>query len=171
MEAALRCHHAGAEVSISYRRGQFDEKSIKYWLLPEINGLISAGRIRGHFNTVVTEITASTVGLAPCSGGGPAVREEFDFVLLLTGYEADMSLMKQAGVELRSECLIPVFNEQTMETNVPGLFVAGCAIGGTQSRYKIFLENCHVHVPRIVAALTGAAAALVAEPKYVGAES
>ena len=170
VEAALRCHHAGAEVSISYRRSQFDEKSIKYWLLPEINGLISAGRIRGYFDTVVTEITPSGVTLAPCAGGAGTM-EPFDFVLLLTGYEADMSLMKKVGVELRSECLIPVFDEKTMETNVPGLFVAGCAVGGTQSRYKIFLENCHVHVPRIVAAVTGAAPPLVAEPKYVGAES
>ncbi len=170
VEAALRCHHAGAEVSISYRRSGFEEKSIKYWLMPEINGLISAGRIRGYFDTVVTEITPSGVTLAPCGGGAGKV-EPFDFLFLLTGYEADMSLMKKAGVELQSECQIPVFNEQTMETNVPGVYVAGCAIGGTQSRYKIFLENCHVHVPRIVAALTGAAAPRIEEPKYAGAES
>jgi thioredoxin reductase (NADPH) len=170
VEAALRCHHAGAEVSISYRRSEFEASSIKYWLLPEINGLISAGRIRGHFNTVVSQITPSTVTLGPC-GGGAGKEEPFDFVLLLTGYEADMSLMKKAGVELQSECQIPVFNEQTMETNVPGVYLAGCAIGGTQSRYKIFLENCHVHVPRIVAALSGAAPPMVQEPKYAGAES
>jgi thioredoxin reductase (NADPH) len=44
-----------------------------------------------------------------------------------------------------------------METNVPGLYVAGTAVGGTQERYTVFIENCHVHVDRIVAALTGAA--------------
>jgi thioredoxin reductase (NADPH) len=172
VEAALRCHHAGAEVSISYRRNNFEEKSIKYWLLPEINGLISAGRIRGHFNSVMTEISPSKVVLAPClPGGGATVQEQFDFVLLLTGYEADMSLMKKAGVELRGESQVPVFDELTMETNVPGLYVAGCAVAGTQSGYKIFLENCHVHVPRIVAAVMGAAPPQVQEPKYAGAES
>jgi len=73
----------------------------------------------------------------------------------LIGYEADLSLLRKAGVELRGDCDAPVYNEQTMETNVPGVYVAGCAIGGTQDKYAIFLENCHVHVPRILAALKG----------------
>ncbi|MNC96782.1 hypothetical protein D3C83_142420 [compost metagenome] len=52
----------------------------------------------------------------------------------------------------------PRFDEKTMETNVPGVFVAGTATGGTQDRYTVFIENCHIHVDRIVASLTGEAA-------------
>ena len=58
-----------------------------------------------------------------------------------------------------------------METNVSGLYVAGCAIGGTQDKYKIFLENCHVHVPRIVAALTHAGPANLPTPEFAQMES
>jgi thioredoxin reductase (NADPH) len=170
VEAALRCYHAGANVSISYRRDKLDPSSIKYWLMPEINGLIEAGRIRGYFGTVPTQITPSLVTLAATTGG-EAITEPFDFVLLLIGYEADMSLLKMAGVQLRGDCLAPVFDSSTMQTKVPGVYVAGCAIGGTQDKYAVFLENCHVHVPRIVASLTGATAVVEEAPEYLRPES
>lgn len=154
VEAALRCYQAGALVSISYRRDKLDPTSIKYWLLPEINGLIAAGKITAYFNTIPVEITSGSVSLRHVPGA-EVTTEPFDFVLLLVGYEADMTLLRGAGVELQGDCQIPVFNEQTMESNVPGLYVAGCAIGGTQDKYSVFLENCHVHIPRIIAALRG----------------
>lgn len=66
-----------------------------------------------------------------------------------------MSLCRMAGVELTGKCLIPRHDASTMETNVPGVFVAGTAVGGTQDKYRLFIENCHIHVGRIVAALTG----------------
>jgi len=81
-----------------------------------------------------------------------------DFVLLLVGYEQEPTLFKLAGVQLQGPELAPLFNEQTMETNVKGLYVAGTAVGGTQQKFTVFIENCHVHVDRIVAALTGSAA-------------
>jgi thioredoxin reductase (NADPH) len=160
VEAALRCYHAGADVSISYRRDQLNQSSIKYWLLPEINGLIEANKIHGYFGTEPVEITPSHVRF--CKSRLCQLKEDrkydpqpFDFVLLLIGYEADQTLLRIAGVELRGDCGTPVFNENTMQTNVPGIYVAGCAIGGTQDKYAIFLENCHVHVPRIIGDITG----------------
>jgi thioredoxin reductase (NADPH) len=96
--------------------------------------------------------------------------EPFDFVLLLVGYEADMTLLRNAGVELRGDCQTPAFDEQTMQTNVSGLYVAGCAVGGTQDKYRLFLENCHVHIPRIVAHLRGQVAH-VAPTEYARPES
>lgn len=153
VEAALRCHYAGAIVSMSYRREMFPEKSIKYWLLPEINGLIQTGGIAGYFLTSPVKITSSHVTLCR--------RDETfdvpaDFVLALIGYRQDNTLFKLAGVELRGDCGAPAYNEQTMETSVAGLYVAGTAVGGTQDKYRVFIENCHVHVDRIVAAITGA---------------
>jgi thioredoxin reductase (NADPH) len=78
--------------------------------------------------------------------------------LALIGYEQDNTLLRLAGVELRGDCGAPVFDEKTMQTNIPGLYVAGTAVGGTQEKYTVFIENCHVHVDRIIASLTGAAA-------------
>jgi thioredoxin reductase (NADPH) len=166
VETALRCHHAGAYVSLSYRREHLDPRSIKYWLLPEINGLMADGKIAGLFNTVPTAITPAEVCLRPAHVAGGAdgqaavpneLRAPADFVLLQIGYEQDTALFELAGLELRGECSAPVFDERTMETSVPGIYVAGTAVGGTQDKYRVFIENCHVHVGRIVAALTGVA--------------
>lgn len=182
IETALRCHHAGAHVALSYRRKSLNARSIKYWLLPEINGLIESGQITGLFNTVPVQITPGEVKLVAWNGEdnaelttpqasgssshvpaspGASVPESFslptDFVLLQIGYAQDTTLFELAGVELRGDCRAPAFDERTMETNVPGLYVAGTSVGGTQGKYRVFIENCHVHVGRIVAALTGSA--------------
>lgn len=157
VEAALRCHHAGAKVSMSYRRDQLPEKSIKYWLLPEINDLFKTGRIRNYFPSQPIAITPSHVTLRRVDGGeaGDTFDVPADFVLALIGYEQDNALFKLAGVELVGDCGAPLHNSNTMETSVPGLYVAGTAVGGTQDKYRVFIENCHVHVDRILAALTG----------------
>lgn len=168
IETALRCHHAGANVTLSYRREQLDPKSIKYWLLPEINGLIADGQITGLFNTVPTEIMPMEVILGPPNGAasedGPApavvpnpLRCPADFVLLQIGYEQDITLFELAGLKLSGECKAPLYDERTMESSVPGIYIAGTAVGGTQDKYRVFIENCHVHVGRIIAALVGAA--------------
>ena len=156
VETALRCHQAGAHVTLSYRKAQLDPKSVKYWLLPEINGLISEGKIIGHFGTTVRRITPSEVLLNRAESSDP-ISVPADFVLLQIGLEQDSTLLRMAGIELQGDCRTPAFDERTMETNVPGVFVAGTAVGGTQDKYRVFIENCHVHVSRIISALTGSA--------------
>jgi len=169
VETAIRCYRAGANVSLSYRRPELDPKSIKYWLLPEINGLMAEGKITGLMNTVPVEISPIAVRLVPANevagdanAEGASVpnplRAPVDFVLLQIGYEQDTTLLEMAGVELKGECKVPVYDERTMETNILGVYVAGTAVGGTQDKYKVFIENCHVHVGRILSALTGIAA-------------
>ncbi len=164
VEALLRCHRAGARVSLSYRGADLDARAIKYWLYPEVRGLLREGAIAGYFNSTIKEIRPGAATLI--NAAGELVNVDADFVLLLTGYEADMSLCRMAGVELRQPGNVPVFNPRTMETNVPGVYVAGTAIAGTQSHYRIFLENCHVHVKEIVAALRGDAPPAVAAPSF-----
>lgn len=155
VEAAIRCHRAGARVSLSYRREAFDRQSIKYWLLPEIEGLIKAGQIAFYPGTMPTAITRSAVTLAAVGAHGPPQHVPADFVLLMTGYVQDTALFEMAGVELEGENRAPRVDPQTMQTNVPGLFVAGTAAAGTQIRFRLFIENCHIHVRRIVRAITG----------------
>src|SRR5437868_2128915 len=118
-----------------------------------MSGLLKTGEIRGYLATQPVRITPSTVVLR---GADSDVTEvPADCVLLAIGYEADMSLCKMAGVQLAGERLAPVFDARTMETNVPGLYLAGTVTGGTQDKYTVFIENGHVHIDRIVAALTG----------------
>jgi thioredoxin reductase (NADPH) len=149
VEAAVRCQRAGAEVTISYRRGDFPSEKVKWWLLPEIRGMVRDGRVRFLPNTRVIEIKGSTVLLD--SGAITA-----DLVLVLTGYRQDASLFEMLGVRLEGDAGHPVYDEETMETNVRGVFVAGTAVAGTPAaKVSVIVETCHVHVPRIVAALSG----------------
>lgn len=153
VEAALRLYRVGAKVTISYRGERFDPKRIKYWLLPEIEYLIQRERIGFLPMTEPIEIRANDVVVRDADGATHVV--EADDVLLLVGYEQDQSLLGQLGVETRGDARAPVFDSKTMETNAPGVFVAGTAAAGCQQRTRLFIENAHVHVTRIVAALAG----------------
>ncbi len=161
VEAAVRCQRAGADVTLSYRRDDFDPKVVKFWLLPEVRALIRDGRIRYLPRTTPIEIGKGTVLLAPVGDDAPPLEIDADFVLLLTGYRQDSMLFDQLGVELRGDDRQPVYDPETMETNVPGVFVAGTAVAGTPPRkVTVIVETCHVHIPRIVAAIQGKRVAL-----------
>ncbi|HEX2833368.1 MAG TPA: NAD(P)-binding domain-containing protein [Thermoanaerobaculia bacterium] len=148
IEAAVRCQRAGAKVTLSYRRDDFDPSSVKFWLLPEIRSMIRDERVRFLPNSSPREIRNGTVLLDPFG----EVRA--DFVLLLTGYKQDTRLFEMIGVDLGGADNKPRINEETMETNVPGVYVAGTAIAGSPAeRVRIIVEDCHVHVERIVNAL------------------
>ncbi|MDQ4079016.1 MAG: NAD(P)-binding domain-containing protein [Chloroflexota bacterium] len=159
VEAALRCWRAGAQVTISYRRAEFDERRVKHWLLPDLETQIEAGTIGFLPETVPVEITPSHVVLVPPENGESArqapIHHETDFVLLATGFRGDQSLLEMAGVELQGENRVPLFNPETMETNIPGLYLAGTVAAGIQQRYTLFVENSHEHVGKITADLTG----------------
>lgn len=154
VEAAVRCHRAGADVTVSYRGEDFDPKVVKFWLLPEVRALIRDGHVRFLPGTCVQEIRADSVVLS--TGEVPA-----DFVLLMTGYRQDPALFDMLGVRLEGVAREPVHDPETMETNVPGVYVAGTAVAGTPPRkVSVIVETCHVHVPRIVAAIRGQRVAL-----------
>ena len=164
VETALRFHNAGAKVSLSYRRPELPAKSIKYWLLPEINSLIKSGQIAAYPSTQVTSITPTHVAL------NDSTQIEADFVVPQIGYTADMSLCKLANIKLEGDRRVPVYNPETMETSVPGIYLCGTVIGGTQDKYEVFIENGHAHVEKIVAHLTGKHTA-VPEVVYANPES
>ncbi len=154
VEAAVRCHRAGADVTLSYRRTDFDPKVVKFWLLPEVRALIRDGHVRFLPNTTPLEIRSESVVLA--RENGETFEVPADFVLMMTGYVQNPTLFEQLGVELRGDDRQPVYDPDTMETNVPGVFVAGTAVAGTPPRkVTVIVETCHVHIPRIVGAITG----------------
>ena len=159
LESALRSWRAGAEVTISYRRPDFDYDVVKPHLADDISTRIEKGEIRFLPSTAPVAITREHVVLARTGDdfapAGDTFRHEADFVLLATGFVADMEIFKQLGVTLRGEREVPEHDPATMETDVPGVYVAGTAAGGTQIAFKHFISTSHDHVGKIVRALTG----------------
>ena len=159
VEAALRCWRVGAQVTIAYRKPKFDEERVKHWLLPDLHAQIEAGTIRFLPETTPLAIRPGCVELAPVRDGvvqpGEPLLHATDFVLLATGFHGDQRLLEMAGVALHGENRVPQFDPQTMETNVPGLYLAGTVAAGIQQRYTLFIENSHEHTARIAAAITG----------------
>ena len=148
IEAAVRCQRAGAHVTLSYRRNDFDATSVKFWLLPEIRSMLRDERVRFLPGTWPVEVRERSVLL----NTGDEIAA--DFVLALTGYRQDTTLFEMLGVALEGDDRKPHLDEATMETNVPGVFVAGTAVAGSpRERVRVIVEDCHVHVPRIVSAI------------------
>ena len=161
LETALRCWRAGARVTISYRRPEFEFDIIKPHLAMDMGDRLRKGEIDFLPSTIPTQITPSHVVLTSTLDGvtshSSSFQHQTDFVLLCTGFVADMSLFKIAGVTLSGKEQAPLHDPTTMETDVPGLYVAGTAAGGTQSRFTQFISTSHDHVGKIVKALTGSA--------------
>jgi thioredoxin reductase (NADPH) len=143
-EAALELFRAGAHVTLVHRGAEL-KSTIKYWVRPDIENRIKEGSIAARFKTTVEEIRPTTLVVR-----GPEGPEELsaDAVFLLTGYRADSKLMTDAGVEL-TDREAPVYDPETFETNVPGLFVAGGALAGVDTG-TVFIENGRFHGEKIV---------------------
>ena len=126
VEAAIRCVRAGAKVTLSYRKTGFDATHIKYWLLPEIQSLIKSGQVRLLPQTTPRRICETYVRLVKTGTdgepdpSGETLDVPADFVLLMTGYRMDTTLLEQAGVDLIGENRGPRLDPDTMMTNVPG---------------------------------------------------
>lgn len=165
VEAALRARSAGAEVTLVYRQANLPRESIKYWLLPEIEGLIRTGQIQAYFDTDVVAIEPDAV-IVRRHGEQGTQRIPADDVLSLIGYQQDKTLLRACGVDLMGPQQAPRFDPETMESNVRGVYVAGTATAGTQgSKYRIFVENCHEHVEKIIDAIGGASDARRGAPR------
>lgn len=156
--AALELFRAGARVHLVHRAATLSD-SIKYWIRPDIDNRIKEGSIPAHFETKVREITHDAVRLQ-----GPKGPFELPAraVFLLTGYRPDTRLLEQAGVHVDAESLVPEHHEDTLETNVPGLYLAGALASGRHTS-RIFIENGRFHGETIVRSI-------VAARRYAAAE-
>ena len=160
-ETALRCWRAGADVTISYRRGKLDDKRIKHWLMPDLEAQFEAENITFLPCTVPVRVTPDHVVLMPTDEDGKPILDadpiyhETDHVLFHTGFRGDQSLLESLGIVLEGENRVPVFNPETMETNVPDIYLVGTVAAGVQQRYRIFIENSHHHIGKVTQAITG----------------
>ncbi len=136
VEQALGCFRAGARVTL-VSRGAALKPSVKYWLKPDLENRIKAGEIAVRWNAEVKEIDLEAVTVT--SAGG-AERLAADRVYLLTGYLPDFELFRDIGIELDSESGRPALNPETLESNVPGVYLAGSVTAGRKIS-EIFIEN------------------------------
>lgn len=147
-EAALDLYRAGARVTIVHRGAAMGD-SVKYWVKPDIDNRIKEGSIPARFHTRVVEIRPTTVVV---EREGVVGEIDADAVFLLTGYGSDTSLMRSAGIEINTETCGPVFDAETFETNVPGLYTVGATVAGVQSG-RIFIENGRFHGDQVIEAI------------------
>jgi thioredoxin reductase (NADPH) len=149
------CRH-GARVTLVHRGPQM-KRSVKYWILPDIENRIAAGEVTAYFQHLVTAITPTTLRLRDLVSQEERELPN-DFVFALTGYHTDNDFLHMLGVEIDPETLKPSFNPETLEANTPGVYLAGVVIGGKETG-KIFIENGRFHGKQIIKALSEALAA------------
>lgn len=144
-EAALELYRAGAHVTLVHRRATLGD-SIKYWVKPDIENRIKEGSIAHRFETCVLEIHPTMVLVE-----GPQGREELpaDAVYLLTGYHPDRELLDRCGIGLDPVTCVPRHDPQTLESEVPNLFLAGGVISGRETT-PIFIENGRFHGEQVI---------------------
>jgi thioredoxin reductase (NADPH) len=146
--AALEMYRAGATVTLVHRGAGISD-SVKYWIKPDIENRIKEGSIEGRFGTRVVEIRPGRVVVEK---DGARAEIAADGVFLLTGYRPDVELLRGAGVRIDPETLKPEHDPATLETNVPGLYVAGAVVSGRETN-RIFIENGRFHGEAIVASI------------------
>jgi thioredoxin reductase (NADPH) len=148
-ETALELFRAGAHVTLVHRGPELG-KSLKYWVRPDIENRISAGEIRAFFNASVVRIDPELIWLRNA--------EEFTMpaghVFAMTGYHPDFSFLESFGIELDPQTFKPCVDPVTLESNIPGIHLAGVLLGGLHTG-EIFIENGRFHGKQIIAGITG----------------
>lgn len=146
VDAALETYRKGAEVTMVIRNSEISN-NVKYWVKPDIENRITEGAIKAHFNSEIIEIKEKTVIFKDKEGKIQEI--ENDFVLAMTGYLPDFDFLKNSGIDLQGECLNPVYNPETMETNIENLYLAGVVCGGKDT-HLWFIENSRIHAEMII---------------------
>ncbi|GGH79076.1 thioredoxin reductase (NADPH) [Pullulanibacillus pueri] len=149
VDAAMELHHAGARVTVIYRGSDYSS-SVKPWILPEFQSLVRHGYVNMIFEAEVKEILPEAVVY---HHEGKEYSLKNDYVFAMTGYHPDHSFLQSMGVKVEKESGRPIFNPETMETNVPGIFIAGVIAAGNDAN-EIFIENGRFHGDAITQAIT-----------------
>jgi thioredoxin reductase (NADPH) len=146
--AALELWRNGARVTLIYR-GPGITPNVKYWIKPDIENRIKDGEVKAFFDTNVAEITPDALILETPEGRKTIPN---DFVFAMTGYHPDFSFLERLGIQFDGPDKLPVCNPETLESNVPGIYLAGVVVAGSRTS-EIFIENGRFHGRQIAAAL------------------
>jgi len=153
IDAALETYRKGAKVTLVIRGPEIGSY-VKYWVRPDIDNRIKEGAIKAYFNSEVTAIEEGQVSIRTPEG---ELTIENDFVIAMTGYKPDFELLKRLGIDPgRLQSDLPVYNPDTMETNLPGLYLAGVVCGGMDT-HKWYIENSRIHAEQIFDHITAKA--------------
>ena len=145
-DVALELYHKGAEVTMVVRKESISPR-VKYWIKPNIENRIKEGSIAAFFNSNITEVKEGEITIETPD---ETVTLENDFVLAMTGYLPDYDFFKKIGMEFHDdEYETPIYNEETLETNVPNLYIAGVVNAGKHTS-KYFIENTREHAAMIL---------------------
>jgi thioredoxin reductase (NADPH) len=138
--AALELYWTGARVTLIHR-GSGISNSVKYWIKPNIENRINNGEINSYFNSMVREIRQDSIVVATPLG---EITLENDFVFAMTGYRPDLEFLGAIGITLQPDTQRPLTNPETLESERPGIFLAGVIVAGMHTN-EIFIENGRFH--------------------------
>jgi thioredoxin reductase (NADPH) len=151
-DAALTCWREGARVTLVHLFGELD-RGVKPWVRPDIDNRIAEGSIPALWHHRVREVRWHEVLLESLETGEQRLLPN-DWVLAMTGFVPDPLFLNALGVTIDPDTGIPTHHAETMETDVPGVFVAGVLAAGYDAN-KIFIENGKHHGPLILEAVLG----------------
>jgi thioredoxin reductase (NADPH) len=151
VDAALETYRKGARVTMVIRQEDIGSR-VKYWVRPDIENRIKEGSIKAWFHSSLTAIRDKEVDIETPEG---PITIANDFVIAMTGYQPNFSLLEQSGIALSNDRLkLPVYNPITMETNMPRIYLAGVVCGGMNT-HVWFIENSRDHAEKIMAHIKG----------------
>jgi thioredoxin reductase (NADPH) len=146
IDVALETYRKGAEVTLVIRGDEVSHR-VKYWVRPDIINRIKEGSIKAYFNSNLQAIREHEVDIMTPDG---LVTIPNDFVMAMTGYKPNFGFLDKMGIILsKDEKLIPQYNPDTMETNLPGVYLAGVVCGGMDT-HLWFIENSRIHAEMIL---------------------
>ncbi|MDB5232516.1 MAG: FAD-dependent pyridine nucleotide-disulfide oxidoreductase [Chitinophagaceae bacterium] len=146
VDAALETWRKGARVTMVIRNAEIG-KRVKYWVRPDIENRIKEGSIKAYFNSTIKEIKTHEADINTPEG---LITIKNDWVLAMTGYQPNLGFLESIGIRLSDdEIKKPVYNDETFETNVPGIYIAGVICGGMDT-HSLFIENSREHAEKII---------------------
>jgi len=146
VDAALETWRKGALVTMAIKNDTISER-VKYWVRPDIENRISEGAIKAYFTSTIAEIRDHEVDINTPNG---LVTVENDWVLAMTGYQPDLEFLRKLEIELSNDGIFkPTYYDETYETNVTGIYLAGVICGGMNT-HRLFIENSREHAEKII---------------------
>lgn len=149
VDAALETWRKGAEVTMVVREPEIGTR-VKYWVRPDIINRIEEGSIKAYFNSQIVAIRETEVDIRTQN---EIITLPNDWVIAATGYQPNLDFLKRIGIQLSEDAsMCPVLNEETHETNISHIYLAGVICGGMNT-HRLFIENSRVHAEKIMNAI------------------
>lgn len=146
VDAALETWRKGAHVTMVIKNETLSER-VKYWVKPDVENRIHEGSIKAYFNSTISAIRKNEVDIKTPEG---LLTIENDWVLAMTGYQPNLDFLRRMGITLsKDEVSRPTYNEDSYETNVKGIYLAGVICGGMNT-HRLFIENSREHAEKII---------------------